>query len=295
MTTNLRQLEILRAVLRCGTTVDAARELGMSQPAVSNAVRQVESQLGFAVFDRQSNRLIPTEEARILLAEAEPLFTIHAAVQRTARDLRSRKRGRVRVVSTAELSGTLVTRALKRFLDHAPDVDVTLDTAPLVGLIEAVELGTADVGVAIEPYARPDLVLTPLASLRMVCLCPPDSPLAGLATVTPADLAGQRLIGLHTTSRLNAMVEEAFRRSGVGLQPHIEVRFLNISAALVAAGVGAAIVDEITARAQPVGHCVARPFSPEISVLVETVTQKDRAPSRLMRDFLHELAQAAVG
>lgn len=287
---NLRQLEILRAVMRCGTTVDAARELGMSQPAVSNAVKHAESQLGFALFDRQSNRLLPTEEARVLLAEAEPLFSVHEAVLRTARDLRSRKRGRLRVVATAELSAALVSRALKRFLDRYPDVEVTLDTRLMGTVIEAVELGTCDVGLAIEPYGRPDLTLTPLTRLDMMCICPPDSPAARLDVVTPKDLAGERLVGLHTTSRLKAMIEDAFRRRGEAFQPNIEVRFFNICAALVAEGIGVAIVDSLTARSPAAGSFVARPFEPAIKVTVSAITAKDRPQSRLVRAFLDALA-----
>ncbi len=63
---NLRQLEILRAVMRLRTTVGAAREIGMSQPSVSNAIKSMESHLGFPLFHRVNNRLMPTEEARSL-------------------------------------------------------------------------------------------------------------------------------------------------------------------------------------------------------------------------------------
>ncbi|HUD33320.1 MAG TPA: LysR family transcriptional regulator [Variovorax sp.] len=79
---NLRQLEVLRAVMRCRTTIGAAEELGMSQPAVSNAIKLAETKLGIALFDRVSNRLVPTADARILMADAEPLFVVHEAVQR---------------------------------------------------------------------------------------------------------------------------------------------------------------------------------------------------------------------
>lgn len=287
---NLRQLEILRAVMRCGTTVDAAHELGMSQPAVSNAVKHAEAMLGFDLFDRQNNRLLPTEEARLLLAEAEPLFSIHEAVLRMARDLRTRRRGRVRVIATAELSGTLLAPVLKRFLERHPQVEITLDTRPLGEVIEALELGTFDVGVAIEPYGRPDLAFTPLAQLRLVCLCPLDSPLVRLARVTPADLAQVRLIGLHTTSRLKVMIEQVFRRSGEVFQPNIGVRFLNICAALVREGIGAALVDELTARAQDPRQVAVRPFEPETRVTLAAIAAKDRPQSLLVRDFLEELA-----
>ena len=63
---NLRQIELLRAVVRCETTVRAAHELGLSQPAVSNAIKHLESQVGFPLFERVNNRLFPTAEARML-------------------------------------------------------------------------------------------------------------------------------------------------------------------------------------------------------------------------------------
>ena len=63
---NLRQLEILRAVIRHRTTVAAADELALSQPAVSNALKTMEAQAGFALFERVNNRLFPTTEAMAL-------------------------------------------------------------------------------------------------------------------------------------------------------------------------------------------------------------------------------------
>ena len=54
---NLRQLEIIRAVIRCQTTSAAAIELKMSQPAVSSALKQIESQLGFPLFERVNTKM----------------------------------------------------------------------------------------------------------------------------------------------------------------------------------------------------------------------------------------------
>ena len=71
---NLRQLEILRAVIRHRTTVAAADELALSQPAVSNALKTMEAQAGFALFERVNNRLFPTAEAMALYKESEAIF-----------------------------------------------------------------------------------------------------------------------------------------------------------------------------------------------------------------------------
>jgi DNA-binding transcriptional LysR family regulator len=70
---NLRQLEILRAVICHRTTVAAADELALSQPAVSNALKTMEAQA-----ERVNNRLFPTAEAMALHKESEAIFALHA-------------------------------------------------------------------------------------------------------------------------------------------------------------------------------------------------------------------------
>src|SRR5438445_73298 len=91
----LRSLELSL----CRTTIGAAQELGMSQPAVSHAIKRAESQLGFRLFDRVHNRLVPTEEARILFDDSEPLFAMHQAIKRKANDLRHGRAGRIRLMA----------------------------------------------------------------------------------------------------------------------------------------------------------------------------------------------------
>ncbi len=86
---SLRLLEIFDAVMRRRTTVDAAADLGISQPAVSNAIKALEKQLGLVLFERTRRQLLPTEESRRLLREIEPLFGMLRNVEEEVRDLQS--------------------------------------------------------------------------------------------------------------------------------------------------------------------------------------------------------------
>jgi DNA-binding transcriptional LysR family regulator len=272
--------------MRCRTTIGAARELGMSQPAVSHAIKRAESQLGFRLFDRIHNRLVPTEEARILFDDAEPLFAIHQAINRKANDLRDGRAGRIRLMATSELSESLVPGILARFSAKHPEVKVSLDTLRLDSMLEAIEIGAADLGLAIEPRPRPGLLYQRLLEIGMVCACPIGNALERLPVVTPKDLATQRLIFARTTSRMSVLVEEAFHRARVRFSPAIEVRFLNVAAHLVEAGLGAAIVDELTISSGQYSKLMTRPFKPRIFVTVSAVHAKDRPIQRLANVFL---------
>jgi len=209
---NLRQLEILRAVIHAGTTVGAASTLHMSQPAISNAIKAMERSLGFALFSRVHNRLVPTREATVLLNQAEPMFTIQEMVEQTARHLRDGTMGHINIVATAEPSDSLLPQVLTRFIKQHPDVRVSMETLRLDNVLEYVETGAADIGFAIEPYARPTLKYIPLSVLDIVCLCPADSPLCQLPYVTPNHLKDVPLInaaGMNTAQSTSAMAISA--------------------------------------------------------------------------------------
>src|SRR3546814_168690 len=170
---NLPQLEIVRSVMRCRTTVRAAEELGMSQSSVSNAIKHIESLLGFTLFERIRNRLVPTEEAKFLLEEAEPLFMHQRAVEQQAADLKAGRVGRIRLVATAEPSESLLPAVMRQFLTDHPSVFLSLDTRPLGTVLDVVENGLADIGFAMAGHERQGLDSKPIASLSPARLSRP--------------------------------------------------------------------------------------------------------------------------
>lgn len=104
---SLRLLEIFAAMMRAGTTVEAAEMLGVSQPAVSAGLKQLETQLGIVLFERASRRMMPTAEARELFAEIRPMFSMLRSFTQTARDIREGLSGRLRIISTPPIGHTL--------------------------------------------------------------------------------------------------------------------------------------------------------------------------------------------
>lgn len=290
---NLRQLEIFSAVMRFRTTVAAAQELSMSQPAVSNAIKHIESQLGFRLFERVSNRLIPTEEAKILLEEAEPLFMHQQALNQRANDLRAGRIGRIRIAATAELSESILPGAMMRFLEQHPSVHLSLDTRPLNSVLDAAETGLADVGFGMEAHRRHALTLVPIAQMTTVCVCQSGSALAALPFVTPSDLQDQKLIAPQTSNGIGVLIAEAFAKAATPYAPTVEVRFLNVAARLVQEGWGSALLDELTVTSGRYSDLEVRPFQPIVSLALSAILPKKRMPSRLTTSFITILRKEA--
>jgi DNA-binding transcriptional LysR family regulator len=292
---NLRQLEVLRAVMRYRTTIGAAEELGMSQPAVSNAVKLAEAKIGAALFDRVSNRLLPTADARVLLQDAEPLFQVYEAVQRKAWDLRSGRAGVLRIASTSELSQLLLPRALKLFLDDHPDVRVAIETVRMDELLEDVESGSADVGIAMRPPARPSLVREVLMEAEVVCICPPGDALGAQTLVSLKDLRGRTIVGPSPGAPMGVLLDAAFERAGEVYNPSIEARFSNVTSALVEEGLGIGLVDEVTARYRTQVRYTVHRLDPPLPIEVCGLVVRDRPIARMARAFLDQTSAFLAG
>ena len=81
-------IENFRALMSSGSARKAAQLLGVTQPAVSQSVKRLETEAGFLLFTRTSSRLVPTPEAHALLVEVERMFVGLSAVEHKLRSLR---------------------------------------------------------------------------------------------------------------------------------------------------------------------------------------------------------------
>lgn len=294
----LRQLEILRALVRHRTTVAAAEELALSQPAVSNALRAMETGVGFRLFERINNRLFPTAEAMAIYKESEALFALHARLASQVRDLRETRAGRLALAATPPLGYGLIPPVLARFLRERPRTRVAFDVRRYEGVVEALLSRVAELGFALGAPSHPGIRHEVLHTGEMVCVLPPDHPLAERPVVTAAELAQVPFIGLEAGTRLGEAVRASFAEAGAPFRPVAEVRYCNTACVLAAVGVGAAVVDPFSPRQGRGQDLVTRPFAPRTPVVSCVLWSEAEPLSRLARAFLEEVrvdARAMAG
>jgi DNA-binding transcriptional LysR family regulator len=281
-------------VVRRRTTVAAAEALGMSQSAVSLALSDLEARLGFPLFLRDRGRLEPTEAARALLAEIEPLFARLGVVETRAADIRDGALGRLRIAATPPLGHSVVPRALRRFLETRPEVQVQYDVARLDRVMAAVADGRTEIGLAlgVEDGSAQPVEVRVLRRDRMIALVPEGHPLADRASVRPEDLAGHPQIGLERSSPLGEAVRRAFGAQGVGYAPQVEVRYCHTAAVLADAGTGLAVVDRYTAMYLSGMTLRQIPFEPAVEVPACLLKRRGQPGSHLAAAFAEEVEAA---
>ncbi|MGE6742428.1 LysR family transcriptional regulator [Allorhizobium pseudoryzae] len=288
---SLRLLEIFDAIMRCGTTVEAAEQLGISQPAVSNGIRQLEAQTGVTLFERLHRRLQPTEEAVALHEDIKPVFGLLRGFASRAQDMRQGVSGRLRVISTPPLGHTVAPLAMRRFLKERKDVSVAYDVRRLEHVVEAVQSGHADLGLALALERHPAVNVEVLARTHMVAVLPKTEKVSG-STVSAETLAKGDFVGLEIESNLGQKVRAAFERDGVAYKPRVEVRYCATAAVLASAGIGSAVIDPYTAAFNAGLGVIERGFLPPIEVAAVLITRKGIPRSRLQHAFISEMRKA---
>lgn len=258
-TMNLRQLEIFRAVFQTGTTIAAARLLLISQPAVSNILRQFESQIGLKLFQRAGGRLRPTREARLLYEQSEKVFSAFSTTCNLVNDLRNGWAGTLQIVASPSIGHSIVARALAAFQAERPHVHVAFDTPSNERIVEMLAAERAEFGLTITPIAHPSIQSEVIRTGAILCAMPPDHPLTARKKIRPGDLKDAVFISYPTESAIGMIIDEVFREVGEYQAPGIEVRYVLIALELVASGMGVAFVDEFSAAFQTTDRIVTRP------------------------------------
>ena len=286
---NMRQIEIFQMVMEKGTTSAAAAALNISQPAVSNMVRHIESQIGFDLFKRDKGRLQPTKEAKALYKEAEHMFLIFRSVQQKILDLKNATTGTIRIVAGPSAGHSVVPAALGSFLETRPEVKVSVDIRRTETAAEHVFHGLADIGLTTVALEHPGVQFEPIHMGVMVCVMPPSHPLTQKRVIRPGDLVGHRFVMLERGSPVGRLVMGAFTSAGVDYDWPIETTYMNTACALAKGVDGVTVIDQYTAQALHADELVIRPFLPTIHLSVYILTSTQHAVSNLANIFVEHV------
>jgi DNA-binding transcriptional LysR family regulator len=258
---DLGELEVLVAVAQEKGFSRAAERLRRTQPAVSQAIRRLEEDVGTRLVDRSSKDGTLTAAGRLLYAHAQRLLQLRRAAELELHELRDLDRGSVAVAAN-EYTVLHLLDVLAEFRRRHPRIRVEVKRS-LASEIPSEVLGR-DVELGIVTYRplQPGLSVIPIASDELVLLVAPSHPLAARARVSIRELGEEVFLAHNVRSPARDRVVKAFERQRTPLRIAMELPTLDAIHRLVAAGVGVALGPRRAAEAEIArGELAAVPVS----------------------------------
>ncbi|MFD9023766.1 LysR family transcriptional regulator [Streptomyces parvulus] len=296
-----RHLRVLRAVASTGSFSAAGRELGCTQPAVSQQMKALESSVGTPLLVRTGREMRLTQAGEALVRHAAGIIAGLTAAEEEVAAIAGLRAGRVRLVSFPSGSSTLVPTALAALRAAHPGTRVSLEEAEPPNSVELLREGDCDVALAFRYEGAAgaeewdDLVVRPLLTDRLVALVPDGHRLARAESAGPVaigELARESWIAGCPRCR-GQLVEVC---EGAGFSPRIDFATDDYPAVvgLVGAGLGVAVLPQLAVESvRPRGvRTVA--LEPAVRREIVALSLPDLAQVPAVAATLDELARAGA-
>jgi len=219
----------------------AARRLHRTQPAISQAVRRIEDEIGERLFDRSSRDGTLTEAGRLLQDYAQRLLGLAGEAQTAMRELQQMRRGRV-IIGANEAAVHSLLPHIERFALAHPQVAVEVRRVPSRQVAGAVLDRTIDFGIVTFQPGDRGIQTVPLGSDDIVLLTSPKHPLATKRRVTLEEVGRQIVIAHNDPSPTRDRVLRAYERKHTSINIQVSLPSLDGIKRAVEMGIGVALL-----------------------------------------------------
>ena len=246
---SIRDLEVLRTVIEQGGVTNAARHLGISQPAVSRTLSQLEERSGRCFFNRVGTQLMPTAEAMQLFAASEGVFEALTRIEEF-RWLEPEQE-QLAIVAAPTLAHCLLPQVVARFHKTYPHISVSVDIRTSVDVLTTIASDQAQVGIAEVPEGDWGVRKHPFRRSHLAVAMRDDHRWRSRTSIRSEEIGDEPLIVLLKRNPFRTMLDRLLWREGS--LPNIVMETADALSAVehVEQGIGLAIVNPFPVMLTP--------------------------------------------
>lgn len=245
---DINQLEVLVTVAREKSFSRAAEVLERTQPAISQAVRRLEDEIGEKLFDRSSKDGTLTQEGAVLLDYARQMLNLRHTAQNAVREVRNLHTGKV-TVSANEHTVFCLLPVIAEFTRRHPLVKVEVRRGVASRIPKEIAARDVELGVISFQPSDNTLKTVPVMRDELLLIVSPSHRFAGKKSISISDLGDEIFIAHNAHSPYREKVIEAFAKHKTKLNISIELPSLEAIKRLVGSAVGVALVPKLAASA----------------------------------------------
>jgi LysR family transcriptional regulator, transcriptional activator of the cysJI operon len=246
---NIEQIKAFHKVASTGSFTRAARELFVTQPAVSHGIKTLESSLGVILFDRSGKKARMTAEGEILFSRTQQLFALHEEIESLFGRLKTLQYGSIRIGSSALVGTYFLPKIIGRFNRNYPGIHVDLRMGNSDEIIQRVRDGAVDLGFAGMVVKDTKIRFVPVHQEKLIMVVSPRHRLSGRKT-TLDDISGIPFIWRERGTQTRKLIEKWFDGKPSYRYPREAIELENMEAAkrMVEEGYGATVFPEAAVR-----------------------------------------------
>ncbi|PVZ20670.1 DNA-binding transcriptional regulator, LysR family [Pseudomonas sp. URIL14HWK12:I9] len=256
----MRDIEVFRVVMNAGSTSKAANVLGISQPAVSQAIRKLETSAGLALFLRVRGRLVPTQEAHALMVDVDKHFVGMDAIEHRIKSLKQFGTGSLAIAAHPAIGNAFMPRALAAFDLAQRDVRISLRVLSSREVHQEVSAGHCDFGLMADEMPVMGLEHSPFLDMPGVIAMPALHPLAQHKVITAQALSEFDFLALNPEDSSRRRLEMALEARGVRLNTRVETAYAHTLCEMALRGIGVGFVNPLAVVDFIDRGLVVRPF-----------------------------------
>lgn len=287
---DLRTMRYMLVVAEHGHMTRAAEVLGLSQPALSAALRKLEHELGASVFHRTGKGVEVTEAGRVFLAHAAGAIRQAEQGIEAVRELVGLESGSILVGAGATAAGYLLPNAIRAVQVEHPALRFSIREAGSTAVAQGVVSGELDLGIVTLPLEHPradDLMVVRTIRDELRLIVPGGHRLSGRKTFRWDDLAGEPVVAFEAGSAVRRLIDETAAAQGVALNVVMELRSIESIVQMVKAEIGVGFVSKFGLP----GGAGLRPGDGPIERRLGVIRRSDRVPSHATAAFERALLE----
>jgi DNA-binding transcriptional LysR family regulator len=237
-----RQLRAFVILARTGSFTLAAKELFLSQSAVSHSMKALETDVGCRLLDRMGKKVLLTQAGETLLHHAEKILQEMSNSRKALEQLGKWGRGRLRVGASTTACQYILPPVLREFKESFPQALITIQPGDTRKAIELLHSNRIDLAITLEPQGEDQLEFQPLFTDELVFLVGAMHPWAQQGHVARAEIPKQNYVLYNKGSYTFRMIEDYFHQEDMVLNTVIEFGSMDAIKELVKLGLGVSIL-----------------------------------------------------
>lgn len=248
-TLDSRQMLAFATLARRGSFTMAAKDLFLTQSAVSHTIKTFERDMGVRLFDRVGKKVHLTQAGEQLLPHAERILREMQDARTALEELQNWGHGRLRVGASTTACHHILPTVLREFKQSFPMCVIKIESGDHPRQLELLRSNQVDIALTLESESNAaDLTFRPLFEDELRFLVSPMHPWAEKRKAPRETIAGETLVLYNKSSYTFRLVDEYFRQEGVQLQNVIELGSMEAIKELVKIGIGAGVIAPWIAR-----------------------------------------------